>query len=448
MKRSLTVKNIILIIVLGLAGQLCWNMENQWFNTYVYAKIGPYPGIVTCMLIFSALATSFSTFLFGTFTDRIGKRKPFLCIGYIVWGITTFIFGITDYLKGFAPLWFVSTMVVVADCVMSFFGSMGNDCAYSAWTTDILNEENKGFIGTSIAVMPIVGTIIGTLLGGIIINLLGYHIFFAIMGGIVSLIGIICIFTMKDEPNIKTNKNGSFWKQFFSNFNFKEFIKNHELVLVFIVLSIYFIGFNCFFAHIGNLFIYNYNFKESDFGIIEGGALMISIVICLFFGKLLSKHIAPKLTLISIIIEVLGLITLTILSFNNLFDSNNIFSINNLPLFIGMIVVGVGYILFMQVIMIWAKELYPEDKRGQIEGVKIIFFVLIPMIFGSLISNALINLFGKETQINYGYGLVTGKAPNHILFIAGAIIIALSLIPLYFVNKKYKERIKNNTKEN
>ena len=113
-----------------------------------------------------------------------------------------------------------------------------------------------------------------------------------------------------------------------------------------------------------------------------------------------------------------------------------------------MIVVGVGYILFMQVIMIWAKELYPEDKRGQIEGVKIIFFVLIPMIFGSLISNALINLFGKETQINYGYGLVTGKAPNHILFIAGAIIIALSLIPLYFVNKKYKERIKNNTKEN
>ena len=38
--------------------------------------------------------------------------------------------------------------------------------------------------------------------------------------------------------------------------------------------------------------------------------------------------------------------------------------------------------------------------------------------------------------------------PNHILFIAGAIIIALSLIPLYFVNKKYKERIKNNTKEN
>ncbi|MDY2889546.1 MAG: MFS transporter [Candidatus Caccosoma sp.] len=442
MKKSLTIKNIILIIVLGFAGQLCWNMENQWFNTYVYAKIGPYPGIVTCMLIFSALATAFSTFLFGTLTDRIGKRKPFLCIGYIVWGITTFIFGVTDALKGFSPLWFVSTMVVVADCVMSFFGSMGNDCAYSAWTTDLLNEENKGFIGTSIAVMPIVGTIVGTLLGGIIISSFGYHMFFAIMGGIVSLIGIICIFTMKDVDNIKINKNGSFWKQFFSNFNFKEFIKNRELVLVFIILSIFFIGFNCFFAHIGNLFIYNYNFKESDFGIVEGAALIVSIIICLFFGKLLNKNIAPKLTLISIITEVCGLIFLTILSFNNLFNGSNVFSIDNLALFIGMVIVGVGYILFMQVVMIWAKELYPEDKRGQIEGVKIIFFVLIPMIFGSLISNVLINLLGKETIIDYGYGPVSGKAPNHYLFIAAAIVIILAIIPLYYVNKIYKERIK------
>lgn len=442
MKKSLTIKNIILIIVLGFAGQLCWNMENQWFNTYVYAKIGPYPGIVTCMLIFSALATAFSTFLFGTLTDRIGKRKPFLCIGYIVWGITTFIFGVTDALKGFSPLWFVSTMVVVADCVMSFFGSMGNDCAYSAWTTDLLNEENKGFIGTSIAVMPIVGTIVGTLLGGIIISSFGYHIFFAIMGGVVSLIGIICIFTMKDVDNIKINKNGSFWKQFFSNFNFKEFIKNRELVLVFIILSIFFIGFNCFFAHIGNLFIYNYNFKESDFGIVEGAALIVSIIICLFFGKLLNKNIAPKLTLISIITEVCGLIFLTILSFNNLFNGSNVFSIDNLALFIGMVIVGVGYILFMQVVMIWAKELYPEDKRGQIEGVKIIFFVLIPMIFGSLISNVLINLLGKETIIDYGYGPVSGKAPNHYLFIAAAIVIILAIIPLYYVNKIYKERIK------
>lgn len=28
---------------LGIAGQICWNMENQWFNTFVYAKIAKDP---------------------------------------------------------------------------------------------------------------------------------------------------------------------------------------------------------------------------------------------------------------------------------------------------------------------------------------------------------------------------------------------------------------------
>ena len=39
---------------LGLAGQLCWNVENQWFNTFVYAKIGPYPWILSWMTAVSA----------------------------------------------------------------------------------------------------------------------------------------------------------------------------------------------------------------------------------------------------------------------------------------------------------------------------------------------------------------------------------------------------------
>ncbi len=28
-----------LMLGLGIAGQLCWNIENQWFNTFIYAKI-------------------------------------------------------------------------------------------------------------------------------------------------------------------------------------------------------------------------------------------------------------------------------------------------------------------------------------------------------------------------------------------------------------------------
>ena len=66
---------------MGLAGQLCWNMENQWFNTFVYAKIAKDVDIVTWMVILSAFVTTISTFVFGTLSDRMGNRKNWLFIG-------------------------------------------------------------------------------------------------------------------------------------------------------------------------------------------------------------------------------------------------------------------------------------------------------------------------------------------------------------------------------
>ncbi len=89
-------KNWILIWILGMTGQICWNIENSWFNTFVYDKIAPEPAIVSWMVGVSAAVSTFCTFLVGTWGDRKGKRKPFICIGYILWGIFTFIFGATE----------------------------------------------------------------------------------------------------------------------------------------------------------------------------------------------------------------------------------------------------------------------------------------------------------------------------------------------------------------
>ena len=65
---------------LGIAGQLCWNIENQWFNTFVYAKIAKDPTIISWMVAVSAFATTIATFVFGTLSDRKGKRSPFIAM--------------------------------------------------------------------------------------------------------------------------------------------------------------------------------------------------------------------------------------------------------------------------------------------------------------------------------------------------------------------------------
>lgn len=152
----------------------------------------------------------------------------------------------------------------------------------------------------------------------------------------------------------------------------------------------------------------------------------------------------PLIILIAIISEVFGLLFLTMLSKNHIYDNDKLLSLNNLFLFFGVIIIGFGYVTFMQTIMTWMKSLYPEDQRGHFEGIRIINFVLIPMIFSGLISNVIIKLFGEEKEYfdSVAQVIVSGKVPNESLFIVAIIFMLLCLIPLYFVNKKYNERKK------
>lgn len=452
LKKGLSFKTIALIWVIGLAGQLCWNIENQWFNLYIYKYFGYDTGtdIITGMVILSSIATAFSTFLFGTWSDRLGKRKPFICFGYIIWGVFTFLFGLTHRLNGILPVFAMVTVVVLADAIMSFFGSMGNDSGFSAWTTDLLNEDSKGAIGLAIAAQPVIGTIAGTVVGGIIVNSLGYEIFFGIAGLLISIIGLISLFMMKDVDTVKKNVDGSFWKQFFKSFSFKEFFRIKELVLVNVLIAVFFIGFNCFFNYIGNLYVYNYGFNEAEFGYIQGVALVIAIAIMIIFTSRFKKDRSPLIVLVAIICEIIGLVILTIISKVNYFDNSNLLSPTNIILLLGVIFIGFGYVTFMQTSSVWAKSLYPSDSRGQFEGIKIISFVLIPMIFGSLISKVLIQNFGtiKDYVDSQSGQIITGgRVPNEMLFIASIIFMLLALIPLFFVSKKHKERIKNKQEE-
>ncbi len=82
-RRKLSIKDWFFIWGLGLVGQLCWNIENVWFNTFVYDRIRPDHRIITWMVAVSAAATTFATFLMGALSDRYGKRRPFIGWGYI-----------------------------------------------------------------------------------------------------------------------------------------------------------------------------------------------------------------------------------------------------------------------------------------------------------------------------------------------------------------------------
>ena len=423
----------LLVWGLGLAGQICWNMENQWFNTFVYAKIGKDPSIITGMLICSAAATTFATFFFGTWADRTGKRRTFISWGYILWGIFTITFGLTEFISKELYL-LMAVSVVLADTVMSFFGSMGNDAGFNTWTNDIMTDRNRGQIGAALATQPVLGTILGTVVGGMLVGEHdNYMRLFIVMGVFVIVFGVISMFTLGPKDDVTPSVQGSFWQQFISVFNFKRFFELKELVLVHVAIAIFFTGFNVYFAYIGNYLIYYLGYTADQMGIIEAVPLVLAMLMAIPIGVLINKNKHPYIFVAAILMNIIVLFIIFPVKAANV-DPANIF---NLQIWLGIFVVGVGYVGILQTTKVWAKQLYPRNAKGQFEGIWILFFVLIPMVGGSLIGQAVVKTSG-ETFLNEVSG-ATEYIPNGTVFLVGAIVVAFSLIPI-LLTVKYRKK--------
>ena len=81
------------LILIGLVGQFAWTIENMYFNVFLYNTISTDPGYISAMVGWSAAAATLTTLLMGALSDRVGKRKLFICGGYILWGLSTAAFG-------------------------------------------------------------------------------------------------------------------------------------------------------------------------------------------------------------------------------------------------------------------------------------------------------------------------------------------------------------------
>ena len=84
------------VILFGFMGQIAWAVENMLFNTFLYNAI--YNGAsqiavdrsidvmtaINLMVALSAFCAVGATFLFGTWSDKVGNRKRFIAFGYIL----------------------------------------------------------------------------------------------------------------------------------------------------------------------------------------------------------------------------------------------------------------------------------------------------------------------------------------------------------------------------
>ena len=80
------------LVIFSLVGQIAWVMENMYFNVFIYKMFGASAEAISGMVAASAVAATVTTLLIGALSDKVGKRKLFICGGYILWGISILSF--------------------------------------------------------------------------------------------------------------------------------------------------------------------------------------------------------------------------------------------------------------------------------------------------------------------------------------------------------------------
>ncbi len=429
-KRILTGKEWLFVVIVGLAGQLIWCVENTWYPNFVYTKIAPDASIISWMVALSAMASTFGCFVWGTMGDRLAKRRPQMLMGYALWGITVILFGLTEYVDH-SNMVMLTALVVFADCLMSFIGAMANDSGFIAWTTDITEEGNRGKMGAVVAVLPVAGTIMGGLIFGKIIEKIDYFKFFIVLGAFLLLMSVAVHFMVKDAPDLVANRDPKgFWHQVFSVFDFSLLKKNKLMKDICIIFAVYFIGFQMYFSHLTNFLVYTQGYTTGNAGLVLGLPLIAALPFTFMCSKYLDNGKFYNIMYISVAVTIAGLLIVWIP--------------NTIITCLGIFLFGTGYMCIYQALMVMLKNCMPASMHGQSEGIRQIFYVVIPMCIGTPIGSFLIKHFGFAMKNEYG---VAGYSANWVTFIAAALWMPLVLIPIRKAKKDYLELQKHGEKD-
>ena len=398
----------IAMLIFGLMGQIAWVVENMYFNVFIYKMFNASANDISVMVMASAIMAALTTIVMGTLSDKLGKRKTFMSFGYIIWGISIISFA---YIKSV-------TLTIVMDCVMTFFGSTANDAAYNAWLTDKGDSTNRGKIEGINSMMPLISILI--VFGGFMSFNLDQHsswvTIYYIIGILTTIIGIIGLFIIEDEKSLK-KEDMNFFDTLIYSFRPSTISQNKTLYITLIAFAIFGISIQVFMPYL--IIYYEKTLALSNYVLVMAPAIIIAAIITALYGKVYDN----KGFNVSIIFPLVSLIVGYILLY--LFT-------NIILVFIGSLLMMSGYLCGMSIFGARIRDLIPENKAGQFQGVRIIGQVFIPGVIGPAIGSAVL----KNAQTILNSDGTYSFLPNSNIFLASMIVIVVLAIFLSLINYK------------
>ncbi|MBR2390216.1 MAG: MFS transporter, partial [Mogibacterium sp.] len=333
-------------------------VENMYFNVFIYKMFHAEPADISAMVMASAVTAALTTIIMGAVSDKVGRRKAFMSIGYIIWGLSIISFA---YIKSIM-------LTIVMDCVMTYFGSTANDAAYNAWLTDRGDSTNRGKIEGVNSMMPLIAILV--VFGGFMSFDLDTHeawtSIYYIIGIATTFIGIAGWFLIEDAPGLQ--KTGeSLGNTLAYSFRPSVAKDNSRLYLTLVNFAVFNISIQVFMPYL--LIYYEKTLGMDNYVLIFAPAILLAAVITVFYGRLYDR--------LGFMRSIMPVIVMLITGYAILY-----FTTSTIPVFIGSLLMMAGYLTGMSVFGAMIRDSIPEGRAGQFQGVRIIGQVFVPGLIG------------------------------------------------------------------
>ena len=427
-KRKLSPKFWLALTIFSLIGQVAWVVENMYFNVFIYKMFRATASDISLMVAASAISATLTTIFIGALSDKIGKRKIFICGGYILWGISIWSFSLIrlDVINKMFPMAVSAasigvSLVIIMDCVMTFFGSAANDACFNAWLTDTTDETNRGSAEGINSMMPLVAILV--VFGGFMSFNLdkpeSWTTIYQIIGIVVFALGILGFFLIKDAP-VDTSQNQNYFKNIFYGFRPSVMKANKLFYIVLIGFALFCISIQIFMPYL--ILYYEVSLGMSDYVMIMAPAIILAAIATAFYGRVYDRFGFKKAVIPSISILMLGYVFL-------------FFFQNTVLVFIGSLFMMSGYLMGMAVFGAIIRDLTPDNRAGMFQGLRIVGQVLVPGIIGPWIgANVLKN---AETIMNSDG--TKSFVPNTNIFLAAFLAMCVTWLVLAVIFKLMKK---------
>ena len=431
MTTKLGARKWLSLLLIGLFGQFAWTIENMYFNVFLYNTITTDPGYIAAMVGWSAAAATLTTLLMGLLSDRVGKRKLFICGGYLLWGLSTAAFGLITpenaarLFPGANAVAAAASLVVIMDCVMTFFGSTANDAAFNAYVTDITDHTNRGRAESVLAILPLISMLIIFGLFDGLTQQGRWKEFFAVFGFAVSAVGLLSIFLVKDEA-VRLEGKGSGVRNLLYGLKPAVVRENPELYLSFAAFCLFSVAVQVFFPF---LIIYLQNYLGiTDYALVLGVVLILASVVSVVSGRFIDRVGKLRFVFPAAAVMLLGL-------------AGMYFVRRSVGVMAAGTVMMSGYMMMSAALGANIRDWTPAGRVGHFQGIRMIFAVLLPMVVGPAIGAAVI----RNSDSSYVELGQVKTVPTPGIYLAAALVLLLCFVPVLRLmrrEKKEKERAK------